>query len=888
VKTSLRSLAVLPLLAAVSTAQQPWQKLTDPSVGEAAENFRTPPREYGAIQPFLGWTGADAGERKARIVQDLDRLEANGFYVFNLAPGNGPPKYLSPEHMDQVKFVVQEAAKRGMKLWIQDESDYPSGLAGGLINTEYPQLRMQAIVADIRASVVAGQTFTMPLPPGTLGAYWIKGSDQSTGIIPLPESGPLEWIAPSEGSDPNQPNWTWTVVFVRHIYRSSPTRANNRPDGVKPKDARYSLIDYLDPEATRAFMTLTHETYKKAIGAEFGRTVLGFFGDETNYNGVIPWTPRLLEEFQKQKGYDLKPYLPFFFMGKLAGDAQRAWADYYDVWSGMFRDNFFGVEADWAARNNMEDLRHVGALTVPLYLVKDEGDFFRDMRYAQVPGVDNINRIGPGMTANFVKLASSAAHLFGRPKAWEEEGGSSGQLGKFTADYNFARGVASLQIRCAGVGGAGGSAGSREQPLLNPQSSAIAWYVNRLGYLLSVGRPKGQVAMYRTTNSIWMGDQKTIDVTDRLAQQLLEHQVDFDFIDEQALTTDGTVEGGGLKNLSGQVYRGIIIPASTVITRAALERLRAFAAQGGKVIFVGRTPSLVVERTFMHPEGGAPDLDFAVLEPTTEITPRVMQALPQPDFALDSPCPPISYNHRSLLDADVYFIFNESGVRQLRTATLAGGGHPQVWDAGEGAIHPLRGATVANGSVTVPLSFAPYEAKLIVLGPLPAQAAEPQATLAADQTLLELSGDWRLTIGDRQFTGPLKSWEDLGVPAFSGTALYRREFTLPAPAGPVFLDCENIRDYAKVRLNGADIGARSWPPYRWDITRALKRGTNVLEIEVQGSGGRSARGSGGPPPTVGVGTAGLPAQRYVPGPVVSGLLPAVRLTTYGPMFVPGG
>ena len=91
-----------------------------------------------------------------------------------------------------------------------------------------------------------------------------------------------------------------------------------------------------------------------------------------------------------------------------------------------------------------------------------------------------------------------------------------------------------------------------------------------------------------------------------------------------------------------------------------------------------------------------------------------------------------------------------------------------------------------------------------------------------------------------------------------------------------------------MRLNGADIGARSWPPYRWDITRALKRGTNVLEIEVQGSGGRSARGSGGPPPTVGVGTAGLPAQRYVPGPVVSGLLPAVRLTTYGPMFVPGG
>ena len=848
-----------------------------PSVGEAAAEFKTPPREYGAIQPFLGWNGPDAKERMARIVRDLDRLAANGMYVFNLSTGNGPPKYLSPEHMDQVKFVVREAAKRGMKLWIQDESDYPSGLAGGLINTEYPQLRMQAIVADIRASVAAGQTFTMPLPPGTLGAFWVKGSDQSTGVIPLPASGPLEWMAPSEGSDPNLPNWAWTVVFVRHIYRSSPTRANNRPDGIRPKDARYSLIDYLDPEATRAFMKLTHETYKQAIGAEFGKTVLGFFGDETDYNGIIPWTPRLLEEFQKQKGYDLKPYLPFFFMGRLTGEAQRAYADYYDVWSGMFRDSFFDVEADWAARNNMEDLRHVGASAVPLYLVRNEGDFFRDMRHVQVPGIDNVNRIGPGIAANFPKLASSAAHLFGRPKAWEEEGGGTGELGKFTADYNFVRGVTALQIRMAGFGGGG----NRALQIVDPQSSAIAWYVNRLGYLLAVGRPAARVAMYRTTNSVWMGDEDTVVVTERLAQQLLEHQVDFDYIDEQALTTVGTLDGGGLKNLSGQVYQGIVIPSSTVITKGALERLRAFAAQGGKVIFVGRTPTMVVERTFLNPVGGAPDLSFAVLEPAAEITERVVQALPEPDVALDRPCPPISYNHRRLLDADLYFLFNEGGQRQSRAATLAGAGQAQLWDAGTATIHPLAGAVAGNATVTVPLSFEPYEAKLIVLGPLPAEAAEPQPALAADRSLLELSGDWSITLGDKRLTTPLVSWEDLGVPAFAGTALYRKEFTAPPSTGPVFLECENVRDYARVRLNGADLGDHCWRPYRWEITKALKPGTNVLEIEVQGSGvgGRVARVAASP--AARVGTAGIQERRYIPGPAVSGLLPAVRLVTFG-------
>jgi hypothetical protein len=304
-----------------------------------------------------------------------------------------------------------------------------------------------------------------------------------------------------------------------------------------------------------------------------------------------------------------------------------------------------------------------------------------------------------------------------------------------------------------------------------------------------------------------------------------------------------------------------------VITRAALDRLRAFAAQGGKVVFVGRTPTQVIERTFLKPAGGAPDLSFAVLEPAEEITARVVQALPKPDVALDRPCPPIIYNHRSLADAQVYFFFNESNQKQARNAVLAGGGQAQVWDAGAGTIHPMTGATVGNGTVTVPLSLEPYEAKLIVLGPLPPGAAAPEPALAADQTLLELSGDWAVTLGDRRLTTPLKSWEDLGVSAFAGTAQYRKEFTAPASKGPVFLECENVRDYARVRLNGVDLDAHGWQPYRWEITKALKPGANVLEMEVQGSGGGGRGAPGG-------------GQRVGAAPVVSGLLPAVRLTTF--------
>ena len=201
-----------------------------------------------------------------------------------------------------------------------------------------------------------------------------------------------------------------------------------------------------------------------------------------------------------------------------------------------------------------------------------------------------------------------------------------------------------------------------------------------------------------------------------------------------------TLEQGGLKNLSGQTYRAVIVPTSTVITKAVLVRLRAFAAKGGKVVFVGRTPSMVVDRSVLHPEPGAPDLGFATLEPAAEITDRVVAALPPPDVQLDSACPPVKYIHRSLQDGEVYFFFNESDATQTRTATLAGSGQVQVWNAGDGTVHPLAGVPAANGRVAVPLTLAAHEARFIVIGPLPPGAGAPVPAVAAAPAVAEAGG----------------------------------------------------------------------------------------------------------------------------------------------------
>jgi hypothetical protein len=100
----------------------------------------------------------------------------------------------------------------------------------------------------------------------------------------------------------------------------------------------------------------------------------------------------------------------------------------------------------------------------------------------------------------------------------------------------------------------------------------------------------------------------------------------------------------------------------------------------------------------------------------------------------------------------------------------------------------------------------------------------------------------------------------LGTPTFAGPATYRKQFSVSAPpAGKrVFLEIGDVHDYARVKLNGKELEAHGWQPYRWDVTSALKAGSNDLEIDANatpagGRGGGGGRGRGNAPaPTSGV------------------------------------
>ena len=347
------------------------------------------------------------------------------------------------------------------------------------------------------------------------------------------------------------------------------------------------------PKATDAFLHITHETYYGAVGDQFGKIVLGFFGDEPDYSSGIPWTPTLLEQFKAQKGYDLTPYLPAWFDGQPTEQSNLASADYYDVWSGIFRNSFFGEQANWAKAHNVEYLVHLNHEETMLALENSEGDYFRDERYVEVPGIDNLNQLIPSAVHqfdgdwntnnNFPKLACSAAHLFGKPKVWAEEGGGIRRRRQVPDELSTgARRERAGDPRPGAARGPGGR-GAAEPPPLPPDAPQTAWYANRAGYLMAIGRPAAQVGLYHPGNTIWLGGEAATEAdrsTTKLGWQLFEHQVDWDYFDEQSLSSVATLENGGFTNLSGQTYKAIVLPSMTVITRTGLERAAGVCQAG--------------------------------------------------------------------------------------------------------------------------------------------------------------------------------------------------------------------------------------------------------------------------------------------------------------------
>ncbi|MEI6604463.1 MAG: glycosyl hydrolase [Verrucomicrobiota bacterium] len=119
-----------------------------------------------------------------------------------------------------------------------------------------------------------------------------------------------------------------------------------------------------------------------------------------------------------------------------------------------------------------------------------------------------------------------------------------------------------------------------------------------------------------------------------------------------------------------------------------------------------------------------------------------------------------------------------------------------------------------------------------------------QLQVAATPAPIDITGPWDVSFAPGR-GAPQKITFDVltdwtkrpeeGIKHFSGKATYRRTFEVLAqrpPGSPMILDLGKVNDIATVRLNGRQLATLWLPPYRLDITDAVKLGSNTLEVDV--------------------------------------------------------
>lgn len=846
-------------------------------LAELQRAFQNPPDD---ARIMMRWWWFGPAVTKAEIEREMRLMKAGGIGGFEVQPvyplalddqtaGIKTLPFLSDEFIEALRFTAEKARELGLRFDLTLGSGWPYGgptvpvteaagrlrvervkLAEGVRRVQIPGIGIGEKLLAVFLARAEGNQFA----PDSLREL----TDIKEGAVWLPErlAGPLEvqfYIAGRTGMQVKRP----------------------------AIGGEGFVLDHLSRTATDNYLKRVGDRLMQAFG---NRPPFAIFCDSLEvYNA--DWTGDFLEEFQKRRGYDLKPWLP-----ALAGDIGSRTAGIRRDWgrtlTELLNERFLAPLHEWAERNRT--LLRIQDYGVPAATISSNA-------YADLPEGEGAQ----WKSLSATRWASSASHLYGRAvtssETWTWLHSPAFRATpldvKAEADRHFLQGINQLighgwPYTAEGVDYPGWrfyAAGvfNEKNPwwIVMPD---IAAYLQRLSFLLRQGQPANDVAVYLPNDDAWAqltnGNPHMIEaLRERLGAnlipRLLEAGYNFDVFDDDAFRQVGRVEGGSLA-LGGQRYKVVILPAVERIPADMLQRLDAFARGGGVVIATRRLPaeapgfqatagdhqqvSALSRRLF---EGEAAAGRF-VADENKQLAETLARGL-RPDVALSPAVPEIGHLHRRTGDADIYFLANTDNVAHQTKATFrVAGMQPEWWDPMTGAIGPAAVAERGPDTITVALDLEPYGSRVLVFSrrPRPAEPAAP--TSGAGQTDIELSADWRVTFGDRAAVRMerLRSWTDEeSTRYYSGPVTYEKVFTLSGSAGRqgvrIMLDFGEgtpvappppsprsngmrallegpVREAAVVSVNGRRAGAVWCPPYRLDVTGFLQPGENRLRIVV--------------------------------------------------------
>lgn len=595
------------------------------------------------------------------------------------------------------------------------------------------------------------------------------------------------------------------------------------------------VIDHFNPVAVDNYFS----RFDKAFKASKAPWPATFFNDSYEVYGAN-WTPALFDEFARRRGYRLEDKLPELL--GIVDDANKTLTDYRETLSDLLYENFTRKWADWAhshgvsVRNqahgspaNLLDI--YGAVDIPEIEGFGLSSFgIRGLRD------DSIHVRHNDSDVSMLKYASSAAHVMGRPLTssetftWltEHFRTSLSQM-KPDLDLMFTCGVNRMFFH-----GSCYTPADDEWPGwrfyasvdMTPENSIwrdapfLLKYIERAQSFLQMGRPDNDFLVYLPVRDMWAvrhkaGDkglllQFDIHSMKKKAPDFIKSVLridslgfDCDYIsDRQLLNT--RMDGGELVTEGGARYKAIIIPTGTTITPELKKMLDRFP---GHVIY------------------GEDEKQMNAMA-----TPEQLRAGTG-----------LRAIRRSNPTGHHYFIANLSGNDVNGSYPLAVDFVDAVWfNPMDGTISPV---TRHDGKIDINLASGESRILRTYDSAIADVPAVTRAT-AGGETIDLTPNDWSLTFTEcapetdaNLHLKGLSTWEKLdgkNLDRLMGTGVYTTTVNLDKQqaAKSWTIDLGDVRESARVYVNGTFAGCTWAAPFRLDLGNLLKKGENTITIEV--------------------------------------------------------
>ncbi len=688
-----------------------------------------------------------------------------------------------------------------------------------LVSCEFSNL---PYVADIDNKNSAGVRFGFVCPWGQEQA---KGIDKNACVDvsdKMDAEGNLKWVAPKDG--------TWRILRIGYTSTGKMCA---------PSNLRGLECDKLSKRGLDAHWPHMPERFLNHPGAK-GTVEISII--DSYEVGGQNWTDDFAEEFKKRRGYDIKPYLPAIVGYTIGtkGETSKFLYDFQRTISDMFAENYYDY---------FVELCHRAGIKAALEPYGGPFDSIRAGEKCDVPtGEFWLGRPVKGST----RIASSIGHLFGQNTIAAEAFTTEAKEGRWQitpaelrlyGDKGWLEGISQLVLHSY-----------VHQPWLNVQPGVslgrhgtqlnrhttwwpemIHWskYVRRGQELLQGGKPRSEIL-------IFIGESNR---NGGFPADALALGYNFDYANTSALHKLQNI--GDKVVMPGQKpYEVFYFNKEMFPTLATLKKLKELCDGGARIASVGKphySPSLSDNQDEWRKLANELwDQKKIKVAKTALDALKMFGVKPYADsFGAG-----VRALRREIDGRDVYFVVNESEKDFDGVIDFVGMGVPELWDAVTGNSIELAVMNFGEGRTSVKMELSANGSAFVVFNPKKKANIAKHTKKPIEEPVCDLSSGWVVS----DFKGKnapeakitlekLISWseaKDEKLRYFAGRAKYYKNFELgEIKDGKAYiLDLGEVKEIVNVKLNGVSLGCLWNKPFKVDVTKALRKGKNALELEV--------------------------------------------------------